>query len=128
MLAPGYYAVYRDTVLISDGARTRVHKRDWLVTDGTHVGLFDKGESLDWVPLKWANGQSVLLDEALSAQLHSVTVSTSFSRLENTFTHLLDLGDGSPVPDMPRPSIREGLGTYLRARRRLAASEFSYRR
>lgn len=128
MLKPGYYAVYKDAILTSGAKRTRVSKRDWLVTDGTNVGRFDKSGSMDWVPLEWATGHAVTLDEELSQQLHNVTVPTTFSRLENTFMDLLDLGDGSLVPDMPRPSIREGLGTYLRVRRNLTASEFPYRR
>jgi hypothetical protein len=128
MLRPGYYAVYRDTLLTSDGKRARVNKRDWLVTDGMHIGRFDKGGSMDWVPLEWANGQPVVLNEELSLQLHNSTVATTFVRLEDAFMEQLDLGDGSPVPDMPRPSIREGLGMYLRTRRNLMASEFPYGR
>lgn len=116
MIKAGYYALYKDTVLASQGRRTRLHKRDWLVTDGVHIGRFDR-VAMDWDPLEWASGQLVMLDEELSTQLHNAAVATSFSRLETAFTRLLDMGDGTPTPDMPRPSIREGLGTYLKTRR-----------
>jgi hypothetical protein len=128
MLRAGYYAVYKDLVLTSGGRRARVSKRDWLVTDELNIGRFDKTNVMDWLPLEWGNGQPVTLDEELSQQLHNASVLTTFSRLEAAFMKLLDLGDGSPVPEMPRPSIWEGLGGYLRARRTLTGSELTYRR
>jgi hypothetical protein len=125
MLKAGYYALYKDVALASEGRRLRLLKRDWLVTDGIHIGRFDR-DALDWVPLEWGNGQLVIMDEELSAQLQNAAVSTTFSRLELAFAQQLDTGDGSPVPDMPRPSIREGLGTYLTTRRNLTGSQISY--
>jgi hypothetical protein len=126
MLRPGYYAVFKELVLTtSQGRRARVHKRDWLVTDGTSIGRFDRARAMDWVPLEWASGQPVLLDEELSAQLTNACVPTSFVKLEDALMNQLDLGDGSPVPEMPRPSLREGLGTYLRTR---SAAAISYQR
>ena len=54
MVKAGYYAVYKDVTLVSEGRRSRLSKRDWLVTDGVHLGRFDKNEALDWLPLEWA--------------------------------------------------------------------------
>jgi len=126
MLKAGYYAVFKDVALVSEGRRSRLAKRDWLVTDGVHLGRFDKDDALDWVPVEWANGQPVLLDDELSTQLQNAAVSTPFDRIEAAFAQQLDTGDGSPVPDMPRPSTRDGLGVYLGARRNLTGSQISY--
>ena len=124
MLKSGYYAAYKDLTLSQEQRRTKVRKRDWLVTDGKHVGRFDRTHSIDWVPLTWPNGQPVVLDEDLSRQLQNATVPTSFERLSKAFARQLDTGDGTPAPDMPRPSSA-ALGAYLRAHRELLAT---YRR
>lgn len=128
-MKPGYYVALRDTILTSPATqashRLRVHKGDWLITDGDLIGRFDKDEELDWVPLEWVHGTPVNLDEDLELQLDSVVVTIAFSRLEAAFQRLVFVEPGEPTPDLPRPSLTQ-LGPYLRERRMLTA--YSYRR
>jgi hypothetical protein len=125
MLSPGFYAVHRNTVLTLGSQRAALRKHDWLVTDGEHLGRFDKADAVDWVPLVWGGGQPIVLDEDLAAQVEAVAVAASFSHLERKLQQELDTDDGSPVPDMPRPRIN-GLGSYLRSSRTLLA--YTYER
>jgi hypothetical protein len=129
MIKPGYYAVFKDIHLRQEQHTARIRKLDWLVTDGQHVGRFDREAALDWVPLQWSGSSHlVALDEELSLQLANAAVQTTFTALESRFAQFLDTGDGLPAPDLPKPSLGAGLGTYLTSRRNLLAGEFTYER
>lgn len=125
---PGYYIVVREGVLAGPKShRIRVHKGDWLVTDGTVVGRFDKAEELDWVPLEWVRGTPVVLDEATGAELGGITAEISAPRLEAAFHKLIAVEPGEPLPDLPKPLLGQ-LEAYLRSRRGLVAASYTYRR
>lgn len=126
MMKPGYYVVTREAVLAAENApyRIRLHKRDWLVTDGAMIGRFDK-EELDWVPLEWVRGAPVSLDETVNAQIDPISVAVAFQKLVTGFQKLVFVEEGELVPDMPKPSLMQ-LEAYLRERRMLLAC--SYRR
>jgi hypothetical protein len=99
-----------------------VYREDWLVTNGTVVGRFDKEKALDWLPLEWRPGHMMVLDEGIAKEIWDVVIETTYPRLEERFKRLVrvDEDDESEVvPDMPRPSLRDGLGTYLKVRRQM---------
>jgi hypothetical protein len=128
LLKPGYYLALGPTILHSpDGPyKIRVYREDWLVTNGTVVGRFDKEKALDWLPLEWRPGHMMVLDEGIAKEIWDVVIETTYPRLEERFKRLVrvDEDDESEViPDMPRPSLRDGLGTYLKVRRQMFASE-----
>jgi hypothetical protein len=124
MLKPGYYLVLGETTLHAPEGpyRIRLHREDWLVTNGVVVGRFDKDLTLEWLPLEWTRGHMVTLDEALGRQIDDVCIPTTFAITEGRFRALVMVDEEDLVPDMPRPPLREGLGTYLRTRRKLLAS------
>jgi hypothetical protein len=118
MMQPGYYVVTKEALLTGIASpKHRLHRGDWLITNGISIGAFDKAENLDWHALQWVPGKPVILDEELSAQLETCSSRVAFAALETKFRALVDMGDGSPIPEMPRPSLQEALGRYLRARR-----------
>lgn len=120
MLQAGYYIVRRDESLvpISRPGLVRVRRGDWLVTNGLHVGVFDKDEELDWLPLTWSDDKLVVLDAELTAQLGEVVRAIGVAQLEREFQALMYVDDGAPSPPLPKPPLR-GLGPYLRERRGL---------
>ena len=126
-MKPGYYVVVRDTVLSASAERAsyraRLHKGDWLVTNGYVVGRFDKTEELDWMPLEWVRGAPVVLNEPVASDIALVAAPIPVSRLQAGFEKLVFVEPGEPVPDMPRPSLRQ-LSTYLRERRVLLAYDY----
>lgn len=133
MLLPGYHVVMRDITLQSDDRvyKIRLYQDDWITTNGTVLGRFDKKKLLDWLPLEWTNGHVVTLNERLSTQLEVWSKQVAFGFLEKHFDKLVYMPD-APLPDMPRPPIRNGLGTYLRTRRTMTAgrkprSEYDFR-
>jgi hypothetical protein len=120
----GYYLVLRDTLLAEaekSSYRVRLHKGDWLVTDGVVLGRFDKGEELDWVPVDWVRGAPVILTEAIEAELAPRLLDTTAQKLEGGFHKLVFSEPGEPMPDMPRPPFGQ-LASYLRGRRSLVAT------
>ena len=125
MMLRGYYIVLRDTLLsgASEKAsyRVRLHKGDWLVTDGAVLGRFDKTEELDWVPVDWVRGIPVVLTAVIEAELATRLLDTTAKRLEVGFHKLVFSEPGEPMPDLPRPPLGQ-LGQYLRNRRSLVAT------
>lgn len=122
MLLPGYYVAGHSLVLQTDDKiyKIRIYAGDWLVTNGIFLGRFDKTKSLDWLPLEWTRGNPVELNERLSNQLEAWCRQVVFRQLEVGFKKLVSIAPDNPdepIPDMPRPPIRDGLGTYLRTRR-----------
>jgi len=119
----GYYIVLRDTLLSAAEAsyRVRLHKGDWLVTDGEVLGRFDKIEELDWLPVDWVRGAPVLLTEDIEAELAPRLLDTTAQKLEVGFHKLVFSEPGEPMPDMPRPPLGQ-LAAYLRGRRSLVAT------
>jgi len=126
MLNSGYYAVTRDAVLNIGPKRQWLRKHDWLVTDGQHIGVFDKDFSLDWVPIESASGQPLVLTEELRSQIEAAASPTSFGQLERRLRQQLDTEDGAPIPDMPKPTM-SALGQYLKTNRTLNAA-YTYQR
>jgi hypothetical protein len=118
----GYYVVLRNTLLAAEAAphRVRLHKGDWLVTDGVVLGRFDKIEELDWVPVDWVRGTPVELTEEIEAELAPRVLDTTAQKLEGGFHKLVFSEPGEPMPDMPRPPLSQ-LEAYLRNRRTLLA-------
>lgn len=116
MLTPGYYTVHRDAILTFGAKRIRLRKHDWLVTDGAHIGIFDKGLAMDWVPMQGAAGQPLILTGDSTSQIDSVAVPIRFAQMERRLQQELDTGDGAPLPDMPKAPIG-ALGPYLRSNR-----------
>lgn len=127
MMTPGYYVVVRDAVLSAGARRLKLHKGDWLLTDGHSIGRFDKTEELDWVPLAWAPSAPVVIDEAVSTELAHQTAPVSPQKLEAAFHKLVFVEPGEPLPDLPRPSLGQ-LDSYLRSRRGLVAASYTYDR
>ena len=125
-MQPGYYLAVREGILTGP-KRIRIHKGDWLVTDGTYVGRFDKTEEFDWIPLEWVRGNPVVLDETTGDALGRVTAEVPAQRLEAAFHKLMFIEPGEPLPDLPKPSLGQ-LETYLRNRRGLVAASYTYRR
>jgi len=127
MLAPGFYVNHREFVSRADeGSRTlHISADDWLVTDGTFLGRFDK-ERLEWVPVQWSPGNLVRLTDRLSNQLETWSRPVSFSHLESAFARLVEMPD-APTPDMPKPPLK-GLATYMRSRQHtMSASVYDWR-
>ena len=117
----GYYIVLRDTLLSNGAYRIRLHKGDWLVTDGVVLGRFDKIEEFDWVPVDWVRGQPVTLTAEIEAELTPRLLDTNRKRLEVGFHKLMFSEPGEPMPDMPKPPLVQ-LEQYLRNRRSLIAA------
>jgi hypothetical protein len=124
---PGYYIVTHEAVLAGPNLRhpIRLHKGDWLVTDGEQLGRFDT-EELDWVPLDWARGTPVTLDATITPMVEAATIATNPQRLESQFHETLFIEPGEPLPDLPRPTLSQ-LGPYLRIRRNLVAYTYDRR-
>lgn len=130
MLKPGYYLALGETVLHSPEGpyKVRIHRDEWLVSNGVVVGRFDQDLTWEWHPLEWTRGRILTLTPELGRQIDDVCIPTTFIRLEGRFKGLAGVEsefedeEVSPEPEMPRPPLREGLGTYLRSRRRLLAS------
>ena len=127
MMTPGYYVVVRDHVLVRASHRLKLHKGDWLITDGSNIGRFDKTEELDWVPLEWLRGTSVVIDEAIAAELDRCTAPSPVQKLEAAFHKLMFVEPGEPLPDLPRPPLGQ-LASYLHSRRGLVAALYTYDR
>lgn len=124
----GYYICTTEFVLQSPTSphRVRLHRGDWLVTDGTNLGRFDQNKLLDWLPVEWTKGNPVTLDDInVEVAVESACSKVDFSRLERKFALSVAMPD-APTPEMPRPNTYEGLGTYLRSRRMMLASKGSY--
>jgi len=117
----GYYIVLLETILSGGSYRVRLHKGDWLVTDGVVLGRFDKTEELDWVPVDWVRGKPVILNESIEAELAPRLLDTNRQKLEVRFQKLVFIEPGEPLPDMPRPPLVQ-LEQYLRKRRGLIAA------
>lgn len=130
-MTPGYYVVVRDHVLAAGAPkasyRLKLHKGDWLITDGSILGRFDKTEELDWVPLEWVRGVPVVLNETIDAELARCAVPTIPQKLETTFHKLMFVEPGEPLPDLPRPPLGQ-LASYLHSRRGLVAASYTYDR
>lgn len=106
--------------------RIRLRRGDWLVTDGTVVGRFDKTQQLDWLPLEWVKGTPVILDETVGPVVDSMTVKIPISKLVKNFEDLLFVEPGELTPEMPLPPLGQ-LGSYLKARRILTAYTYDCR-
>jgi len=115
-MKPGYYIVTHGVVLRADADRLRVRKDNWLVTDGVSIGIFDKTRELDWVPLEWAHGIPVSLDDSVESQLSEAVVHVPFRKIEMGFRELTFVEPGELEPEMPTPVLSQ-LGAYLRERR-----------
>ena len=115
---PGFYVNRREFVSRSPDKGRSLHivTDDWLVTDGTLLGRFDK-DRLEWTLVQWSPGNPVTLDGGIVNQLEMWARPVTFSRLESEFALMVEMPD-SPTPDMPKPPL-SGLGTYLRSRQRL---------
>lgn len=124
-MTPGYYIVVRDAVLISAKHRLRLHKGDWLITDGIVVGRFDQAEELDWVPLEWVRNIPVIVDAEVSDQLDHCIAAATPQKLEVAFHKLVFVEPGEPMPDLPRPPLGQ-LEPYLRRNRSLVAMSYTY--
>lgn len=128
-MRPGFYIVTRDHVLSGDAPkasyRVKLRRGDWLITDGTVIGRFDKEGELDWLPLEWIRGALVILDDAIEQELDMVAVRIPLSRMEAGFRKLMFVEPGEPLPDMPTPTLAQ-LEPYLKSRRTLTA-HYDYR-
>jgi len=116
----GYYIVLKDLLLSAGAHRIKLHRGDWLVTDGATIGRFDKVEELDWLPLEWVKGAHVALSE-IETVLEPAVVQVPPARLDAGFRKLVEIEPGEPTPDMPMPSSLNQLRAYLKARRTLVA-------
>jgi len=116
----GYHIVIKDHILRSPvGTRfIWLKKGDWLVTDGTFIGRFDKDIEVDWLPLEWTQGVLVTLEAVINTELEPITVRVPLSRLDTKFRKMMFVEPGEPIPEMPTPSLHQ-LESYLRLRKNL---------